>query len=179
MYVSPDKIAASSKSGVEAILGFAQTQFEALEKIAQLNIESAKEAMVDGAEHVKTLLDAKDPQDLMKLNAAYAQPSLAKAVSYSKSVYDVATSTQAHVTKMIESQAAEMNRTMVSMLDTIAKNSPAGGEAAMGAVKTAMAAMNTAYDSLTRVAKQAAEVVDVNFANAATAAKKAPAKKAS
>ncbi len=182
MYVTPDKFAASSKAGVEAALGFAQAQFAAFERLAQLNIDSAKEAIADSAEHVKTLLDAKDPQDLIKLNAAYTQPVLAKAVTYGKSVYDVATQAQATVTGLVESHTAELNRNVVSMLDTIAKNSPVGGDAAMNAVKTAMSAMNTAYDSVTRVAKQAAEVVEVNFANAtssaAAAAKKGSSRRA-
>jgi phasin family protein len=170
MYVTPDKFAASSKAGVEAALGFAQAQFAAFERLAQLNIESTKEVMADTADHVKTLLDAKDPQELIKLNTAYSQPALAKAVNYGKSVYDVATQTQASVTGLVEGHAAELNRNVVALLDTIAKNSPVGGDAALGAVKSALAAVNTAYDSLTRVAKQAAEVVDVNFANAASAA---------
>lgn len=181
MYVTPDKFAASSKAGVEAALGFAQAQFSAFERLAQLNIDSAKEVIADTAEHVKTLLDAKDPQDLIKLNAAYTQPALAKAVTYGKSVYDVATQTQQSVTGLVESHTAEVNRNVVSLLDTIAKNSPVGGDAALGAVKSAIAAMNTAYDSVTRVARQAAEVVDVNFANAtsaATSSKKAAGRRA-
>jgi phasin family protein len=171
MYVTPDKFAATNKAGVEAMLGFAQAQFSALERLAQLNIESAKEAMADTAEHVKSMLDAKDPQELMKLNAAYAQPAIAKAVTYSKSIYDVATQTQSIVTRLVESHAADMNKAFVTLLDNLSKNAPVGSDAAVSAMKTALAAGNTFYDSLSRVAKQAAEVVEVNFANAASAAK--------
>ena len=185
MYVTPDKFAASSKAGVEAMLGFAQAQFAAFERLAHLNIESAKEAIADSAEHVKTLLEAKDPQDLIKLNAAYTQPAMAKAVTYGKSVYDVATQTQATITGLVESHTAELNRNVVSMIDTLAKNTPVGGEAAMsaaGSTPIAGSVMNTAYDSMNRVAKQAAEVVEVNFANAtstaAAAAKKGSSRRA-
>jgi phasin family protein len=177
MYVTPDKFAATNKAGVEALLGFAQAQIGAIERLAQLNIESTKEALSDSAEHVKSLLEAKDPQELMKLNAAYAQPALAKAVTYSKSVYDVTSQTQATVTRLIEAHAADMNKAIVTFLDNMSKNAPVGADAAVSAVKTALAAANTAYDSISRVAKQAAEVVEVNFTNAANAAKTSKVKK--
>lgn len=171
MYVTPDKFAETNKAGVEALLGFAQAQFSAMERLAQLNIESAREALSDSAEHIKSLLEAKDPQDLIKLNAAAAQPAIAKAMTYSKSVYDVAAQAQSTVTKLVETHAADINKAFVTLLDNISKNAPVGSDAAVSAMKTALAAYNTAYDSLSRVAKQAAEVVEVNFANAAGAAK--------
>jgi phasin family protein len=179
MYVTPDKLAATNKAGVEAVLGFAQAQFGALERITQLNVESAKEALSDTAEHVKSLLDAKDPQELLKLNTAFAQPSMAKAVTYSKSIYDVAAQTQATVTRLMEAHAADINKSLVTLLDNLSKNAPVGADAAVSAVKTALAAANTAYDSFSRVAKQAAEVVEVNFTNAANAAKASKVRKTS
>jgi len=178
MYVNQDKVSATSKAGVETMLGFAQAQFGALERLAQLNIESARETLSDNAEHVKALLDAKDPQELVKLNAAYAQPAIAKVVTYSKGVYDVATQTHAAISQILEAHAAEMNRNFASVLENLSKNAPVGSDAAVSAMKTALAAVNTAYDSLSRVARQAAEVVEVNFANAANAAKVKQARKA-
>ena len=177
MYVTPDKFAATNKASVEALLGFAQAQFGAIERLTQLNIESAKENFNDIAEHVKSLLDAKDPQELMKLNAAYAQPALAKAITYSKSVYDVAAQTQATISRLVEAHAADANKSVATLLDNLSKNAPVGADAAVSAVKTALAAANTAYDSLSRVAKQAAEVVEVNFTNAANAAKASKVRK--
>jgi hypothetical protein len=57
----------------------------------------------------------------------------------------------------------------VSALDKFAKNAPAGSDVAVAAVKSALAAANSAYDSLTKVAKQATEIAEANIA-AATAA---------
>jgi phasin family protein len=175
---TPDKFAANNKAGVEALMNFAHAQFAAIERIHTLNIESAREVMIDTAEQVKALFDAKDPQELVKMTVAYAQPAMAKAVSYSKNVYDVATQTQTTLTQLIESQAAELNKNVTTMLDNLSKNAPVGSDAAVSAVKTALAAVNTAYDSLSRVARQAAEVVETNFANAATAATTAKPKTA-
>lgn len=167
MYVSPEKIAASNKAGIESILAFANVQFAAIEAIAALNMNAAKATFEETAEHVKALSEAKDPQEYAKLNTAYAQPSIEKSVAYGKHVYDIAAQTQATLTKMAESQATEMNKVFVSLLDNVAKNAPAGSDPMVTAMKTALAAANSAYDNLSKAAKQAAEVVEGNFAAAA------------
>ena len=166
MYVTPDKFAASSKAGVDATITLVQTQFAALERFAALNLNVAKSVFADSAEHFKSLLEAKDPQELAKLNSAFAQPALEKVAAYSRSVYDLASEAQAHVTKLAETQAAEFNKSIATTLDTLSKNAPAGSDVAVNAMKSAMAAANSAYDNITKAAKQAAEVVEVNFANA-------------
>mgnify|MGYP003352647702 CR=1 FL=1 len=51
-------------------------------------------------------------------------------------------------------------------------------EVAVTAVKTAMAAANQAYDSFTKVAKQASEIAEANFSAASTVAKDSLKKKA-
>jgi len=138
----------------------------AVEKLAALNLATAKSLFEDTTEQVKALAVAKDPQELVKLNSSFAQPAVEKAVTYGKSVYDIAVQTQASFTKVAEANVAELNKAFVTLLDTAAKNSPAGSDAAVTAMKSALAAVNSAYDSIQKVAKQAAEVVEVNFAAA-------------
>ena len=119
--------------------------------------------------HTKALLNAKDVQEAVNLNVAAAQPNLDKAIAYSRSVYELATQQQAEATKLFEGQAGEYNKTVVGLLDKFAKNAPAGSDVAIAAVKSALAAANSAYDSFTKVAKQATEIAEANIA-AATAA---------
>ena len=80
---------------------------------------------------------------------------------------------------MCSSDLAELNKTVVSLLDKISKNAPAGSDVALAAVKSALAAANTAYDSFTKVAKQATELADANFVAATTAAKESVKRKTS
>lgn len=167
MYVTPEKIAASGKAGVDTLLAFANAQFAAFEKFAELNLNAAKATFEEAAGHVKALAEAKDPQEYAKLNTAFAQPAMDKAVSYGKHVYDIAAQTQASMGKIVEAQAAEANKAFTTLLDTVSKNAPAGSDPVVTAMKTALAAVNGAYDNISKAAKQAAEVVEVNF-NAAT-----------
>jgi phasin family protein len=171
MYVTPEQIAATNKAGVEALLGLANSQFAAFERWSNLNLNATKAAFEDSMNHAKALLGAKDAQEFINLNAAAAQPALEKAIAYSRSVYEVVAQSQAELTKAAEAQAAELNRSVVGFLDKVSKNAPAGSDVAVAAVKSALAAANTAYDSFTKVAKQATEIAEANFTAVTTAAK--------
>ncbi|HZR67830.1 MAG TPA: phasin family protein [Burkholderiales bacterium] len=171
MYVTPEQIAATNKAGAEALLGLANSQFAAFERWSNLNLNATKAVFEDGLNHAKALLGAKDVQEFINLNAAAAQPALEKAIAYSRSVYEVAAQSQAELTKAIEAQSAELNRNVVGFLDKVSKNAPAGSDVAVAAVKSALAAANSAYDSFTKVAKQATEIAEANFTAVTTAAK--------
>src|SRR6266508_3987726 len=88
MYVTPEQIAATNKAGVEAILGFANSQFAAFEPLSALNFNATKSAFEESVDHAKSLLGAKDIQEFVNLNTAVAQPTLEKAIAYSRSVYE-------------------------------------------------------------------------------------------
>jgi len=177
MYLTPEQVIASNKAGVEALLGLANTQFAAFERISALTFNATKSAFEDSMAHTKALLAAKDVQDVVNLNAAVAQPAIEKAISYSRNLYDVASQSQGEVTKLVETQAGEFNKSFVTLLDKLAKNAPAGSDVAVAAVKSALAAANTAYDSVSKAARQATEIAEANFA-AATAVAKETRKKA-
>ncbi len=178
MYASPEQLSAASKASVDAFVGLASTQFAAFERLTALSFNAGKLAFEDSVGLTRSLLGAKDVQEVVNLNAAAAQPSFDKALAYSRGVYEVSSQTQSEFTKALEAQAAELNKTMVGLLDKMSKNAPAGSDVALTAVRSAMAAANQAYDSFTKVAKQATEVAEANFSAATTAAKETIKRKA-
>jgi hypothetical protein len=82
------------------------------------------------------------------------------------------------VSKFFEAQTAEANKTLASTLDKVTKNAPAGSDVAVAAMKSALAAANSAYDSMSKVAKQASELAEANFA-AVTASSRESSKRKS
>ena len=178
MYVTPEQIAATNKAGVEAILGLANSQFSAFERLSALNFNATKAAFEESVGHAKALLNAKDVQEVANLNTAAAQPALEKAIAYSRSVYEVASQTQGEIARFVETQAAEFNKSLVGLLDKFSKNAPAGSDVAVAAVKSALAAASSAYDSFNRAARQATEAAEANFAVATSSVKEAGKKRA-
>jgi phasin family protein len=173
MYNAPEQLASANKTNIESLLTFANTAFASAERLAALNLNTARNLLEDTVSNAKTLMGAKDIQELMNIQAAIAQPTVEKAVAYSRSLYEIATQTQEELTKVFEAQFAEANKTMTSALDNAVKNAPAGSDVAVAAVKSAIAAANSAYDSMTKAAKQVAEIAEANVAAATSATVKA------
>lgn len=173
MNVTTEQFATANKANVETMLTIANTAFASAERLAALNLNTARAILEDSVANAKALLAVKDVQQLVSLQATLAQPAVEKAVAYSRSVYEIATQTQEELSKVVEVQFSEMNKNVASALDKAAKNAPAGSDVAVAAVKSAIAAANSAYDSMTKAAKQVAEIAEANVAAATTATVKA------
>jgi len=179
MYVTPEQIAATNKANVDAVLSVAAAQFAAFEKLANLQAAAVKSVFEESIANTRALVGAKDVQEFAALQQAFAQPALEKAIAFSKNVYEVATETNGELSKLTESRIADWNQNFVSVLDKASKNAPAGSDVAVAAVKSMLAAANSAYDSMNKVAKQATEIAEANVAAATETVKgMAKAKKA-
>jgi hypothetical protein len=75
MYVTPEQIQAANKANVETFLAVANAQFAALEKLATLNATAVRNAFEDSIANTRALLGAKDVQEFVSLQNAFAQPS--------------------------------------------------------------------------------------------------------
>ncbi|OFZ88520.1 MAG: granule-associated-like protein [Betaproteobacteria bacterium RBG_16_64_18] len=178
MYISPEHIAATNKASVETLVGLANTQFATLARLTALNFNVAKSTFEESGSYTKSLLGAKDAQEFAALSATAAQPVLDRAIAYSRGVYEIATQTQAELSKLTQAQAGEFNKNIIGYLDKVARNAPAGSDVAIAAVKSALAAANSACDSVSRVTKQASELAETNFAAATTVLRDAKKKAA-
>ncbi|MDK9724907.1 MAG: phasin family protein [Sterolibacteriaceae bacterium MAG5] len=173
MYTTPEQLASANKANVENLLTVANTAFASAERLAALNLNTARTLLEDSVSNAKSLLAAKDVQELLSLQTALAQPALDKAVAYARSLYEISTQTQEEFGKIFEAQFAEVNKNVSTVLDKAAKNAPAGSDVAVAAVKSAIAAANSAYDTMTKAAKQVAEIAEANVAAATSATVKA------
>jgi phasin family protein len=182
MYQAPEQLIALNKANIETAMRFAGVALEGAERILDLQLKAAKIAFADSVEGAKALAEVKDVQQFAALKDSLAQPSMEKAAAYAKSVYDVTAATQAEFGKLIEVQVADINKQVIASLDKMVKNAPAGSEVGVAAIKSAIAAVNSSYDNLSKVAKQFAEATQSNIETVAkqavNGAKKTAAKKA-
>jgi phasin family protein len=163
MYQTPEQLIAFNKANLEAAIKFAGVAFEGAEKMLDLQLKTAKAVFADTVESTKALAEVKDLQQLAALRDTLAQPAIEKATAYAKSVYDVTAATQAEIGKLIEEQIAEFNKQVVAALDRLAKTAPAGSEVGIAALKSAITAVNAAYENLAKIAKQLAETTQANL----------------
>jgi phasin family protein len=171
--LTADQIIAAHKANIETLFGLTNKAFEGVEKLVELNMQVAKTALGEAVESTQAALSVKDAQELLALQSALLQPSAEKAASYSRHLYDIATSTNAEVAKVAEAQMADIQSKFAAVVETASKNAPAGSENAVALVKSAVAAANNAFESVQKAAKQAADVAESNFAAATSSAVKA------
>jgi phasin family protein len=163
MYQTPEQLVAFNKANLEIAMKFAGVALQGAERILDLQLKAAKTAFADSVENAKTIAAVKDLQQLAALKDSMAQPTIERATAYAKSVYDVSTATQVEFGKLVEEQVSEFNKQVVTALDKMVKTAPAGSEVGIAAFKSGIAAVNSAYDNLSKVAKQFTEATQSNI----------------
>lgn len=170
---TPEQFAASQKASLETLVGLTNKAFDSAVKLAELNIQTARDAFAQGQEQAQAAFSAKDPQGFFAVQANLAQPAAEKAIAYGRSVYDIVSAAQSEFARAAEAHLAEQQRAVHSFVETAAKNAPAGSESAVAAIKTALNAASSAYESVNKATKQAVELAESNFEAATKVATKA------
>lgn len=173
-----EQFAALNKANLEAAARFANVALGGAERLLEVQLKAAKEVWADSVENAKTLAEVKDMQHLAEVKDTVAQPAFEKAAEYVKTVYEIATETQAEIGKLFEQQVAGFNKQFVVALDKMAENAPAGSEVGISALKTAIVTGNAAYENLSKAAKQLNETAKSNLEAAAKRAAVPVVKKA-
>jgi phasin family protein len=173
--LTPEQFAAAQKAHFESLFGLTTKAFEGVEKLVELNLQVVKSTLAESQENVQRALSVKDAQELLALQASLTQPIAEKVLSYSRHLYEIASATQAEFAKVAEAQYEEQNRKVQALVDNVAKNAPAGSETAVAALKSALNAATTTYETVQKAAKQAVEIAETNFNAAAAVATKAAA----
>ncbi|MBV8047459.1 MAG: phasin family protein [Paludibacterium sp.] len=146
------------------------------ERLATLQLDLTRKLLADQAQTFKALADVKDPKGLVEFQTNLAQPTLDQAFAVARNVYDAAVTTQNELSAFIEEQVAENNKTLISTLDRLAKNAPAGSDIAVSALKTLVNQSNAAFESVSKTAKKVgAEIAEASVQAATNSAKAASA----
>jgi phasin family protein len=173
MFKLPEQFATANKTNTEALLNLANTAFAGMERLAALNLNAARALLEDNVASLKSLTEIKDVQSLLSLNTAQTQPGLEKTVAYSREVYEIFTGIQGEVAKIVEAQFTDAQKAVTGAIETASKSAPKGTEGVFTAVKSAFAASNSAYDNITKMARQVSEIAESNLSAATNATVKA------
>ena len=166
MFAIPEQFSNATKANFESSFAIFSSltskAFEGMEKLVELNLTAAKASLEESSIATRQLLSAKDPQEFFSLTAAQAQPTAEKAISYSRQFASIAAGTQAEFSKAAEQQIAETNRKVISLVDEVSKNAPAGSENVVAAIKASIGNANAGYEQFTKTAKQAVDAIETN-----------------
>ena len=165
----PKEMLESQKATLEAMMAVQGTVFSGFEKLVDLNLKVMKATMDEASQKAQEVMGIKDAQDAVAMSSGMVQPSAEKAVAYSKHVYDIVSSVQADLAKLAEGKVAESQKHLSDAVEQFSRNAPNGAEGTISMIKSSLAQATAAYDSMTKAAKQAADVAEKNL-HAATSA---------
>jgi len=170
MITTPSQFLELQRVQVNALNTVGHALITAAEKVSSLNLTAGRSAMDSATEAVQSLTDVKEPNDLIALSGAAAKPSVEKFVGYTRELIGIANGVSAEIGKVVEQQIADSNRRVAELLEFASKNAPAGSEQAVALLRSAVAAGNAAFDTTSKVSRQASDWAQANFAAATKAA---------
>jgi len=173
MSAIPEQVLGRQKAAVTSLVATQTALFSGFEKLVDLNLKVLKATLEETALRAQQAVDLKDPQDAAAFASGIVQPGAEKAVAYGKHVYDILAGVQAELVTLAEAQVAEGQQQVTEAIEQFSKNAPTGSEGAVALIKSSLATATSAYDSLAKAAKQAAEVAESNLNAAANATFKA------
>ncbi len=173
MSAIPEQVLARQKASINTFVAAQAAVFAGFEKLVELNLKVVKATLDEVAQKSQQSVDVKDPQAIAAFTSGLVQPGAEKALAYGKHVYDIVSGVQGNLAKLSEEQIAEGQQQLSEAVEQFSKNAPTGSESAVAMIKSSLATANSAYDSLSKAAKQAADVAETNLTAATNATFKA------
>jgi phasin family protein len=171
--LTQEQVAETRKANLDLLFDLSIKTVEGVEKLAALYMQTIRATLADTVDLAQKSLSVKEPQDWLALQNSLAASMADKVQIYSRQAIDIISATQAEFTRIGKAQCEAYGRQMKSVVEDVARNAPAGSEATMTALDSAIAAANTLYETLQSSGQQAVEATRSNLEIAAAASKSA------
>lgn len=171
----PEQISTAQKAGVDSFFSLANKLFEGVEKVIELNLQTAKAALAETSANTARIMLAKDPNEWCSIQVTFAGPYAEQVQSYGRHLLEIASSAQAEFLQLAQARYEEHNQRVQKLVDEVTKSAPAGSEAMIAAWKSAITSSATLSESLQRTAQQTAEIAESSLKALTDAGSKAAA----
>lgn len=169
----PKNVTEAQTAAVDLITATGHAVLNGVAEIAPLSVETARNVFNEAATLATTLPAVKTPQDLVTLNTNYLEALRDSATSYSRSVYEVASETQAKLNSLFEAHVSELQKGVHKAIEEAASHAPAGANGVVDFLKSFTTASVNSFQEASNTLRKATETAVAN----ATAAPAAAARK--
>jgi phasin family protein len=171
MITSTPPLSDLGRSAADAAAKATRISMDGAERVMAVQLEYAKGALAQVTLNAQAMGKAKDVQELFALRSRIAENAMENLMGYSRSLYEVASETQAEYSRLAEERMAKFQQAVSEGVDQAAKSAPAGGDVAVAAMRSQLSAATAAFDSFSKAAKHMA-----SFADAGVGAASRPSK---
>jgi phasin family protein len=143
------------RKNMEAAMRLAQLSLENSQRVMALQTELAKSLFEEGVANAKAQTSAKDPTEVMKLRAEYAQETARKMVAAAQEVAAIGNDARVEFTRMLTEQLASGGKEMSETMQGFFKNLPGANPNMMESMQQAIATANAAFEQIASVSSAA------------------------
>jgi phasin family protein len=165
-----EQFTAANEAAIEQFSYFAKLSLSNVEKFAQLGLGAARESVVQATKHAQALAGARGPNEVFAINFAALEPALKRAYGVSRTAFEAANESNDELKRVFEKRNAELREAAVAALEEALKNAPAGSEAVVANVRSAIAAAQSAYENMVAINKQIYDTVEKTVAQSVASA---------
>jgi len=165
---NPEQMAANGKAHLNTLLSFADSAVTMTECLASLNLNFACAMVEEYMVSIRAMVDAKNPQELVALQSGLARPVVERSVAYARGVSEILAEGHKDVTRRLDARMTELNKNLAIEMDYVSRSAPAGSGALLQSITSAIAAGNSAFETVIGTARQLASAAEIRLPLAAT-----------
>jgi phasin family protein len=158
-----------SRASLDAAARATRISMDGAERAIAVQLEYTKGAFAQAALTARAVARARDVQELLTLRTRIAENAVENLMGYSRSLYEVASEAQSEYSRLAEERMARFQQAVSETVEQAARSAPAGGDVAVAAIRSQVAATTAAFDSFTKAAKHVASFTDAGVKAAAGA----------
>lgn len=121
---TPDAFVAQNLAAVHSMKRLSLHFFSNMEKLAELNMAASKALMSGSFQHAHSLLDVRQPQQLLDLQMAMITPLAEKAANYGRHVFALVTDTSTELNKATEVRTSQVQKSLADALASLSPHAP-------------------------------------------------------
>lgn len=144
-----------NRKNMEAAMRLAQLSIENSQRVMALQNELARELFNDGVENARAQSGAKDPQEVLRLRAQYAQDTAQKMMLTAQKVAEIGNDARVEFSRMLTEQLASGSHEMADAFQGFFKMMPGQNANVLEVMQQAMATANSAFEQIAQASTAA------------------------
>lgn len=166
-----EQMSGAQKASAEVLLTIMRTSFEGMQRLSELNMAAAREMFSTTVATSSKLALSKDVTDMARVNQQMAKPE--RMMEYWRNVYDVVSAMQKNTSAVMQANYSQLTKMAASAIEHKKSSATEGGDVMAGVMKNMLEQTNKAFDNMTAVASQMANIANANIEAATSATTKA------
>jgi phasin family protein len=159
---NPEQNAALQRANAQTSFALLNKAFESFQKVVDLNLQATRSGIAEADEVMRNALSAKSPQEWATLRRGAVERNAPRIQSYYGQLFAIALNAQLEVANVANEHFTAQQRKLRELIDGAAQHAPAAAEPAITALKSAIDATGTWYETARKAAQQAIHVAESN-----------------